>query len=162
MSSHFCLINITSGFPLEVGIELLIANVFTDAGSILRGYIWLLLWVSKVHGGLFICLVKHNITAVSALHLCRRKCQWLLFVSYSLHYQTFLWNWSSKWRISAEGFWMLGRSGEMTLRNALASAPSTSRFLVIWVGFLLLTFCTRWQITFQKCDGNNVSLVLKV
>lgn len=110
----------------------------TDAGSILRGYIWFLPWVSTVHEGLFISLVKHNGTTVSTLHLCRWKCQWLLFVGYSLHYQALLSNWSSKWRIPAEGFWSLGRSGEMALHNALASAPSTGRFLGIWLGFLFL------------------------
>lgn len=146
LSSHLGLISITSGFPSEVGMELLIANLFTDAGSILRGYICLLSWVSKVHEGLFMCLVMHNATAVCTLHLCRRKCQWLLFVGYSLHYQALMWNWSSKWRIPTEGFWRLGWTEEMALHNVLASAPSTGRFLGIWVGFLLLNFCTSWQM----------------
>lgn len=127
-----------SGFPLEVRMELLIANIFTDARSILRGYIWLLPWVSTVHEGLFISLVKHNGTTVSTLHLCRWKCQWLLFVGYSLHYQALLWNWSSKWRIPTEGFCSLGRSGKTALHNALASAPTTGRFLGILLGFLFL------------------------
>lgn len=61
------LIRITSRFPMEVEMGLLMEDMFMGTGSVLRTHFCFWHWVSKCLEDYFVCLVMHSVIAESLL-----------------------------------------------------------------------------------------------